>query len=363
LTDATAAPPPPLRWDGDLDRRRAWARRCAVAVFMLGVAIQAAYAAALAFILLFAVARLHTFVLDDPLGDSPLWRFGLAGALGFAAVAFALTLAITMLTARRGAATWLLEGLPVRVGDGDELRHVRNVVAALAIGLGVLEPDVLAIDEPTPNTISGRAGGSTALCVTTGVVALSRAEIEALCAHEMAQLHAPDSKLVSAAFMALIRARNVSRWIEGIGIGLTVLTVAAALEEGVFLPSVFLIGAALAAVSFVAHKLLVQPLFWLREAVVDLADVAAVHLARNPNALASTLTKLAENDRRVAITTERCELLWFEAVETVFEKSDDGKSKHKVNEKRLAEANARSRTELERRAALVTATAQGIRTA
>jgi hypothetical protein len=104
------------------------------------------------------------------------------------------------------------------------------------------------------------------------------------------------------------------------------------------------------------------PLYWLRESVVDLADVAAVYLARNPSALASTLTKLAANERRVAVTTERCELLWFEAVEVVFEKADDGSSRRKVDPKRLAAADARSRAELERRAALVTATAAGIRT-
>jgi hypothetical protein len=97
--------------------------------------------------------------------------------------------------------------------------------------------------------------------------------------------------------------------------------------------------------------------------------VAAVHLARHPTALSSVLERLAENQRRVATTTERCELLWFEAVEIVFaseeSESTDAAGKKtttkKVDPKKLAAANERSRAELERRAALVTATARGIR--
>jgi len=338
-------------------------------VFVAGVLIQAAYAATLACILLFAAARFQTFWTGDPLGDSPLWRYGLAGAGIFALGAFVLTLGFTLLGAVRGAATWLLKGLTLRPGTEDELRRLGNVVDALAMGLGVAPPEILLIDEPTPNTISCRRGDDRTLCVTTGVLELPRHEIEAMCAHEIAQLHAPDSKLVSAAFMALLRARNASGAIGGIGALLVVLAVGAALKAEIFLPSMFLVGCALAGASFLALMLLMSPLYWVREAVVDLADVAAVHLARHPTALASVLGRLAENERRVATTTERCELLWFEAVEVVFATEDvestdatGKKSKTKrVDPKRLAAANQRSRTELERRAALVTATARGIR--
>lgn len=369
-----SAPDPggvPFRWDGDLDRRRARARSRALVVFVAGILIQAAYAATLACILLFAAARFQTFWTGDPLGDSPLWHYGLAGALLFALGAFVLTLGFTVVGAARGAATWLLKGLTLRPGTDDELRPVSNVVDALAMGLGVSAPEVLVIDEPTPNTISCRRGGHRTLCVTTGVLELPRHEIEAMCAHEMAQLHAPDSKLVSAAFMALLRARNASGLIGGIGVLLVVGAVGAALKAEVFLPSMFLVGCALAGAPFVALMLLMSPLYWVREAVVDLADVAAVYLARHPTALAAVLGRLAENERRVATTTERCELLWFEAVEVVFAteevESTDASGKKtktktkKVDPKKLAAANERSRAELERRAALVTATARGIR--
>ena len=53
-----------------------------------------------------------------------------------------------------------------------------------------------------------------------------------------------------------------------------------------FLPSVFALGCALAVGSFLCLMLLMSPLYWVREAVVDLADVAAVYLARDPAALA-----------------------------------------------------------------------------
>ena len=92
--------------------------------------------------------------------------------------------------------------------------------------------------------------------------------------------------------------------------------------------------------------------------------------ARHPAALHDVLDRLARNDRRVATTTERCELLWFEAVEVVFKtevESTDAsgkKSKQKqADPKKLADANERSRKELERRAALVDATARGLRSA
>lgn len=199
--------------------------------------------------------------------------------------------------------------------------------------------------------------------VTMGVIELPRPEIEAMCAHEMAQLHAPDSKLVGAAFMALLRARNLSGAIAAIGALMVVGTVGGALEAEVFLPSVFAVGLALVVVSALALTLLRNPLYWLRDAVIDLADVAAVHLARNPRALAAVLERLGENERRVATTTGRCALLWFEAVEAVFEgrPDDSANPKKKVDSGRLAAANGRSRAELARRAALVEATAAGMR--
>jgi hypothetical protein len=73
----------------------------------------------------------------------------------------------------------------------------------------------------------------------------------------------------------------------------------------------------------------------------------------------------------VATTTERCELLWFEAVEVVFKTEDsesadaEGKTTKtkQADPKKLAAANDRSRRELDRRAALVDATARGLRAA
>ena len=338
-------------------------------VFVFGVVIQSAYAAAVAVILLAGAARFHTFWTGDSLGDSPLWNYGLAGAGIFAAGAFVLTLFFTVLGALRGAAAWLLKGLSIRDGKGDELRQVHNVVDALSVGLGVQPPEVLVIDEPTPNTISGRSGNRRSIVVTTGVLELPRQEIEAMCAHEMAQLHSPDAKLVGAAFMALLRARNASAAIGGFGVLLIVVTGYAALEAEVFLPSVFALGCALAVASFLCLMLLMSPLYWVREAVVDLADVAAVYLARHPAALHDVLDRLARNDRRVATTTERCELLWFEAVEVVFKTEDvesadaSGKTtkQKQADPKKLAAANERSRKELERRAALVDATTRGLR--
>ena len=177
-------------------------------VFVFGVVIQSAYAAAVAVILLAGAARFHTYWTGDPLGDSPLWNYGVAGAGIFAAGAFVLTLFFTVLGTLRGAAAWLLKGLSVRDGKGDELRQVRNVVDALSVGLGC-RPRRCSSSTNRHRTRSpaGRATG--ARSSSPRVCSSSRGRRSRRCAaHEMAQLHSPDAKLVGAAFMALLRARN-----------------------------------------------------------------------------------------------------------------------------------------------------------
>jgi Zn-dependent protease with chaperone function len=54
----------------------------------------------------------------------------------------------------------------------------------------------------------------------------------------------------------------------------------------------------------------------------EIADVAAVQLARDPVSLAELLVRLAENDARVGPAPSSAEHLWFELVEVVPEEPD-----------------------------------------
>ena len=127
----------------------------------------------------------------------------------------------------------------------------------------------------------------------------------------------------------------------------------AAAYRSLFLPSVFAIGGLLGLVSIAAALVLRVLLQSLRRAIDDVADVAAVHLARNPAALADVLDRLHHDDRRVAVTTERAEWLWFEAVEEAVATNAAAKTKAKAALRRID-------ADLTRRATLARATAAGL---
>ena len=326
----------------------------AMVVFVFGVVIQSAYAAAVAFILLAGAARFHTYWTRRfarrlaPLELRAGRRRHLRGG------ARSCSRSSSRCSARCAEQLqWLLKGLSIRDGKDDELRQVRNVVDALSVGLGVQPPEVLVIDEPTPNTISGRIGRPALDRRHHGVLDCSPGRRSRRCARtrwRSCTRPTPSSSAPRSWHSCAPATCRGSRPSAGIGVLLIVVTGYAAFEAEVFLPSVFALGCALAGGSFLCLMLLMSPLYWVREAVVDLADVAAVYLARHPAALHDVLDRLARNDRRVATTTERCELLWFEAVEVVFKtevESTDASGKtskqKQADPEKLADANERSR--------------------
>ncbi|MBA2280854.1 MAG: M48 family metalloprotease [Acidimicrobiia bacterium] len=338
--------------DPDVDRRRRRAHRRAVVAFTEGLVLRALYGATLVLVVIGAVAAAEVWLVDDR-RFRDAWVWGLLPG-GVATIAIALLVgsaAFLAWAALRGAGTWLLRGVrhrPLSPYDGE---RITNVVHALSLGLGIQPPWVGVIDDPAPNAISARVRGAPVLLVTSGALSgLPRDELEAMCAHELGHLHAADARLVAAAFMTLVRARNLSVIVGGLGFAVVGL----GFEAGSL--SVIVFGLTLAAVSFGARALLDRPLLRLRRDTDDVADCVAVHLSRHPEALATLLSRLYHDHRRVATTSDRCEHLWFEVVT----EGAPVPAGFQPPQALLTESNRAGHAELARRWANAAATAAGI---
>ena len=344
--------------DADLDRRRARAHRYALGVLVVAVAVRALFAAGSAAVVIAGAARFQTWVTGDDIRRSVLWHRLPLLTLAAVVVAVALSALFAARAVAFGVAWWTFKGLPLRDPAPDEMTQVRNVLHALGIGLGIEPPTLRVLDDDAPNALSARQRDRRIICVTTGLAALPRDEIEAVCAHELLHVSAPDARVVGAAFLTTIRARNTA--LTAIVAGLLMACGAAgALKYDLVLPTLFLVGAGLTAVAAVAYGALSKPLESLRRQSDEVADVGAVLLARNPMALAHVLDRLVTDERRVATTNDRCGHQWFEACEEVLTPAETEEGRAKRAEA-IAAANDAIVAELKRRSALATATAAGI---
>lgn len=157
-------------------------------------------------------------------------------------------------------------------------------------------------------------GWGPTIVVTSGTEALARDEMEAMLAHELIHLHAPDARWAAAAMWGLARLRAAGYAVLAIGGVLTIGAVAGFTEAGLFLPTPFLGGLALLALGWVAERLVDPVGRRLRHDADRLADVGTVHLARHPDALARLCDHLAADTEKVAISANHLDHLWFEDV-------------------------------------------------
>ncbi len=203
--------------------------------------------------------------------------------LGLASVVYA------WLTLR--TADWrVLAGQGAREISGDEddgTRRLWNVTAEMALASGMPMPRVFVIEEAGLNAFAvGRDPSGAAVAATRGLIdALSRDELQAVMAHEVAHIAGQDTRLMVAAaatagvtLMAVDVMHSVLRGTDSRKLG------AAALIGYV---------AALAVASIVV-PLLQMALSRQRE---YLADANAAKFTRNPAALASALERITENPR------------------------------------------------------------------
>ncbi len=295
----------------DLDTRRAWARARAPLWFVLGTAMVALFNASLVLLALAAAARFWSWASGDGFLDSPLWELLGPGAALMVVGAFVLSLAYLLVHVVSAAPGRVLADVGAQQLNRGILTQVDNVLDGLTIGLGQpAPPELWLIDDPAPNALSLRSRKRKVLAITTGLTTFPRDELEAVCAHEMAHLHASDAQWVTAAGSSVQRARRYAKTVLAAG----VLIIVVQFKIG-FLPSAFAFAAALAALGGLAAFLLGHMSRRIRSDADDVADVAAVHLSKNPIGLGRALDRIGADPRRVVHNTWRSELLWFETTE------------------------------------------------
>ena len=109
------------------------------------------------------------------------------------ALAFAT---FTALSAFSYGSDWILRSVGAQKLDIElpEHRELHNVVTEMALASGCLMPKIFVVFDPAPNALAtGRDEKSSAICVTSGLLALpNREETQGVVAHEMAHIRNND---------------------------------------------------------------------------------------------------------------------------------------------------------------------------
>jgi Zn-dependent protease with chaperone function len=300
----------------DLDTRRSWARARAPIWFVVGTVMTALFNASLVLLALAAAARFWSWISGDGFTDSPLWDYLGVGAVAVVVGAFALSVFYLLVHVVSAAPHQVLDAIGAKQLNRGILDQVDNVVDGLAIGLGVGgdPPELWLIDDPAPNALSLRSRKRKVLAITSGLTTFPRDELEAVCAHEMAHLHASDAQWVTAAGASVQRARRYATVVGSAGVGIVVIVFYIA-DKGGFLPSAAAFGVAMAVLGGIAAFLLTRMSHRIRSEADDVADVVAVHLCKNPLGLGKALDRIGADAQRVQRNNWRSELLWFETTE------------------------------------------------
>jgi len=316
-----------------LDQRRGWARRRAVVACLTGIAVIAVSASALALIVLGGIARFWTWIRDRDVESAGIWGIATESVVASGAVAVVASFAIafwwfwtgsvdavvTELDATRIGATGATEprkGRPSTTrAEVNQQRRTLHLLEELSIGLGRPVPELWVTIDETPNALSMRSTKRRMVCTTTGVESLSRDELEAMLAHEMGHLWALDAHWVASGMVAIARARRAGMILLTTGAVMLFVLLSAAWNGDGILWSTILFAFALTVLGAICTPLLRRLEMGMRRHADEIADVAAIKLARNPGSLAALCAGLADNEHKVLRASWRSELLWFEMVE------------------------------------------------
>lgn len=218
------------------------------------------------------------------------------------------------------AFTWYL-GAPLLalVSDGvkqqpfeDPLLH--NCVEEMSIAAGLPRPKVYVIQDQAPNAFaSGRDPKHAMVAVTTGLRnKLTRDELQAVIAHEMAHIKNYDTRLMLfiAVFAGIIvlAADFFSRFLLDITKNRMIDEDTSRFRQGPWVLIFIAIGIVLSLIAPIFAKLLQLAVSRERE---YLADATAVQLCRNPLALASALEKIAMDQEELACDNRATEALFI----------------------------------------------------
>ena len=283
--------------------------------FGLAVVIMAIALAGTGLVVLSMIGRGVSLVVGEPLHELPVWGWAGWVAGGFVVFGLVVTvLSVALSVLRHGADRILRDtgAVPVEAIAPDHVyaTRLRNVVDALCLGLGVGSPRLAVIDDPAPNALSVSTSKDETLIVTSGLLDRSRDEVEAVAAHELAHLHARDARWVTAAAASLGRTRGVAHLLEGVA-GLLLVLFWAGTEAEVFLITPLLGGLGIGFFALIMNMRVGAAQRRVRSESDEIADVAAVLLARNPAALASVCAHLSQHPGRVRRTSWRADHLWF----------------------------------------------------
>jgi len=317
----------------ELDQRQGWARVCAAVACLTGIGVIALSASMLALIVLAGLARFWTWLRDRDIDSAGIWGIATESALAAGAIAVvsccviafwwfwtgSVDAVITEVNATRVGPTGATEASKGRPSstraEVEQQRRTLNLLEELSLGLGRPVPELWVTSDETPNALSMRSTKRRVVCITAGVGSLSRGELEAMLAHEMGHLWAHDSHWVTSGMVAIARARRAGMILLTTGAVMLFLLLGAAWEGAGILWSTMLFALALMVLGSVCTPLLRRLEMGMRRHADELADVAAVKLARNPGSLAALCAGLAEDERSVRAASWRSELLWFEMVE------------------------------------------------
>jgi len=118
------------------------------------------------------------------------WQHRL-GPLAVAAVIIASVGAVAVLIAT--AASKRLAGhvtreVQARPPKAREAAHLSSSVTSFALGVGIPTPDIVVVDDPTPNGFAVGRRHTRAVCVTTGALSPPHDQLDALCAQTLTAL-------------------------------------------------------------------------------------------------------------------------------------------------------------------------------
>ena len=302
----------------ELDHRRGWARMRAVVVCLTGIGVMSLSVAGLALILLAGIARFWTWLRRRDIDQAGIWEIATETAITSGVLAVVVCFAIFFWWFWTGSVDAVLTEIDaIRVEDDEteSQRRTRNLLEELSIGLGRPVPELWVTRDETPNALSIRSSKRRIVCTTTGVEMLSRDELEAMLAHELGHVWALDAHWVGSGMVALARGRRAGLVLATVGSVMFFMLVMSAWNgAGIFWSSI-LFSFALFVLGLVCTPLLRRLELGMRHHADEIADVAAIKLARNPGSLASLCARLAEDERTVAAAAWRSELMWFEMVE------------------------------------------------
>jgi heat shock protein HtpX len=203
-------------------------------------------------------------------------------ALGAATV---MTITVYGFGSRLILASVAAEGLDMQI---PEQREFHNIVTEMALASGCPMPKVFVSYDPAPNAFAtGKDEKSSAVCVTTGLLALlNREETQGVVAHEMAHIRNHDTRVMMMVSVLLGAVALLSDLAQRSFFSGRHTRRRSAKNFIIVIPALLLI-----AFSPLISRLLAMAVSRQRE---YLADATAVEFTRNPVGLAKALERIRD---------------------------------------------------------------------